>query len=172
MRLTGTLRSRGRRWAALGLVIAGLLLAAELRALRREAGAPRAAPERNLPSPNVPPAAMAAMVLGSPEAAANNLAVSDAAAGRYAEAIAGFELAISRNPEYLPAYKNLLAACVETGRWTRALEAALKAEELHPLSEEIRQDLPPADEGRRKQLGKERDFIANLAKAVSHHSVT
>ncbi|MCK4282917.1 MAG: tetratricopeptide repeat protein [Candidatus Brocadiae bacterium] len=76
--------------------------------------------------------------LAPPEALANNLGVTYATRGEYDRAIAHFELAISHNEDYLPGYKNLLAACVETERWDEALKAARKAEELHPLSGELK----------------------------------
>ena len=45
------------------------------------------------------------------------LGVRYAARGAYDQAIAHFRIAVSHNEEYLPGYKNLLAACVETSRW-------------------------------------------------------
>ncbi|MHC4788276.1 MAG: tetratricopeptide repeat protein [Planctomycetota bacterium] len=65
-----------------------------------------------------------------------------AAAGRYEEAIPHFRFAVERDADYLPGWKNLLAACVEAGRWKEALEAAEKAEELHPLGAQVRRRTP------------------------------
>jgi len=76
-------------------------------------------------------------------AAANNEGVRFAANGEYDRAIRCFESAVSKDEDYLPGYKNLLAAYVETERWKRAYEAACKAEGLHPLAAEIRRGSLP-----------------------------
>jgi len=78
------------------------------------------------------------------EAMANNTGVSYAARGEYDKAIAQFHMAVSHKDDYLPGWKDLLAALVETDRWPEALEAAQKAEELHPLRLELRLENPPA----------------------------
>lgn len=117
------------------------------------------------PVSGVPDRVTPALSAATDEARANNIGVSYAANGRYEEALRCFRLTVSLNEDYLPGYKNLLAACVETEGWEEALEAALKAEELHPLALEIRRQTPPENEGKQKALRQERDFIANLAKA-------
>jgi len=78
------------------------------------------------------------------EAMANNTGVSYAARGEYDKAIRHFRMAVSQKDDYLPGWKNLLAALVEAERWPEALQAAEKAEELHPLRLELRSENPPA----------------------------
>jgi len=107
----------------------------------------------------------AAMSTPSEEGIANNSGVRCATQGHYEEAIIHFREAVSLNESYLPGYKNLLAACIELQRWQEAREAAVTAEELHPLAVEIGRERPPEDQEKRRMLRADRDFIANLGKA-------
>ena len=100
-----------------------------------------------------------------PEAGANNNGVYYASKGQYDEAIGSFRSALEFRKDYLPAYKNLLAACVETKRWTEARQVAEKAEELCPMSALIRREALPEDPEKEKQLREDRGFIANLGRA-------
>jgi tetratricopeptide (TPR) repeat protein len=129
-------------------------------------GAPeeQATARERLPTSNLPTGAALALAAGPPEAVANNVGVGYAADGHYEEAIGHFTFAVTRNPDYLPGHKNLLAACVETGRWEEALRAARKTEERHPLTKAVRRERPPADEHARQALGQEKDLIANLSR--------
>jgi tetratricopeptide (TPR) repeat protein len=100
-----------------------------------------------------------------PEAAANNRGVAYATKRQYDQAIGYFKCALYFNQSYLPAYKNLLAAYVETKQWKDALKAGVKAEELYPLSAELQKDSLPEDAKKLKQLHEDRGFIANLGRA-------
>jgi tetratricopeptide (TPR) repeat protein len=99
------------------------------------------------------------------EAAANNRGVDYASKRQYDQAIGYFRCALYFNESYLPAYKNLLAAYVETKRWPEALKAGEKAQELYPLSVELQKDPVPDDPKKVKQLYEDRGFIADLGRA-------
>ncbi len=55
------------------------------------------------------------------------------AAGRYAEALASFERAITRSPLYVEAWINKANALYEAGQHEDALQASLRAIEVAPL---------------------------------------
>jgi len=141
----------------------------------------RIGPSRGNESPAAPASSGRPFVLNpTQEAMANNTGVSYAARGEYDKAIAHFQMAVSHKDDYLPGWKNLLAALVETERWPEALEAAEKAEDLHPLRVELGSERPPAPSASsgqgpstepgevpdaRSQLIQDKDFLANLARA-------
>ncbi len=154
---------RARTVAALALLAAALVLTFWL--LNSGRARPEASPTVTPPPPERPMGAALAMVHGSGESLLNNLGVEHAAAGRYSEAITHFREAVSLDADYLPGWRNLLAVCVEAGRWAEAREAAERLEKLHPLAEHLRSAEPPEDEGAAASLRKENDLIANLGRA-------
>ncbi|MFO7892086.1 MAG: tetratricopeptide repeat protein [Longimicrobiales bacterium] len=100
-----------------------------------------------------------------PEAVANNLGAARASEGELEAAIEHFKLAVERNPDYLPGHKNLLAAYVETERWSEARRAAETVEALHPFGEQLRRGRVPEDEEAAGALREDRSFLANLGRA-------
>ena len=100
--------------------------------------------EPNEPLAGSPSSGRPLLLNPTEEAMANNTGVSYAARGEYDRAITQFHMAVSHKDDYLPGWKNLLAALVEAERWPEALQAAEKAEELHPLRLELRSENPPA----------------------------
>jgi tetratricopeptide (TPR) repeat protein len=103
--------------------------------------------------------------VGLPESNSNNAGVQYAARGDYDAAVREFLRAVEHKPDYLPGHKNLLAAYIQTGEWHEALEAARKAERLHPLAHLLRRtDLPEGEEAL-AALREDRDFVVNLGLA-------
>ncbi|MHC4788989.1 MAG: hypothetical protein ACYS8K_07270 [Planctomycetota bacterium] len=110
-----------------GRILAGALVlaAAVAAALWMHYGlSPDASPRRSEPLPpaETPSGAVAALIAGPPESAANNRGVQLAAAGRYEEAIPHFRFAVERDADYLPGWKNLLAADAPKPLWRRREE--------------------------------------------------
>ncbi len=101
----------------------------------------------------------------APEAGGNDQGVSLASKGHYDQGIGYFRCALYCSESYLPAYKNLLAAYVETKQWPEAMKAGETAERLHPLFVELQRDSLPDDAKTVKQLHEDRGFIANLGRA-------
>jgi tetratricopeptide (TPR) repeat protein len=125
----------------------------ELRLAARARHQDAGAPEQDLP------------FVGLPESNFNNTGVQYAARGDYDAAIREFQRAVQHKPDYLPGHKNLLAAYIQTGDWHEALEAARKAEQLHPLAHLLRRtDLPEGEEAL-AALREDRDFVVNLGLA-------
>jgi len=145
---------RGRDAARLTASVVILAGAAALALWIWRAGAPRENGGRSNPLPRSdrPLSVGLATLTGPEETRANNLGVELATAGRHEEAMPYFEHAVSESPDYLPGHKNLLAACVETGRWEEALVSALRVEELHPLKAELRLPVPPLTRKRSPQV--------------------
>jgi len=170
MRLLRAMKLRGKVPVLAGLAVVGAVLAAELWLLHTGLPEQKAVRPQSLPAVPAAPGLAAIALAGSDEAFSNNLGVTFASKGHYEEAIVAFQRAVSANPNYLPGHKNLLAACVETKRWPEALKAALKAEELHPLSPDLKLPAPPRDEAKLKALKEEKDFLSNLARAYLENS--
>jgi cytochrome c-type biogenesis protein CcmH/NrfG len=103
--------------------------------------------------------------VGLPESNLNNAGVQYAARGNYDAAIREFQRAVQHKPNYLPGHKNLLAAYIQTEEWREALEAARKAEQLHPLVHLLRRTDLPEDEEALAALREDRDFVVNLGLA-------
>jgi tetratricopeptide (TPR) repeat protein len=144
---------------ALCLCLAGLVAyrawraSQELRLAERARHQGAGAPDHNLP------------FVGLPECNLNNAGVQYAARGDYDAAIREFQRAVQHKPDYLPGHKNLLAAYIQTGDWREALDAAQKAEQLHPLVHLLRRTEIPGDEEALAALREDRDFVVNLGLA-------
>jgi tetratricopeptide (TPR) repeat protein len=110
--------------------------------------------------------------VGLPESNFNNAGVQYAARGDYDAAVREFQRAVQHKPDYLPGHKNLLAAYIQTEEWREALEAARKAEQLHPLAHLLRRtDLPEGEEAL-AALREDRDFVVNLGLAYLENDDT